>query len=134
MRIIKTTNISCTNIVYHDHHLVKNDRIVALENAHLHHNNILKLCFPHLNLNWKLIYPLPWILNDNTSLRAFWYKVLNNVLYLNHKLFQFKVCTTSLCLYFNQHNETVQHYNIFSALSTKYFIIDRNQTLFCKLY
>ena len=51
MRIIKTTNISCTNIVYHDHHLVKNDRIVTLENEHLHHNNILKLCFPHLNLN-----------------------------------------------------------------------------------
>ena len=31
------------------------------------------------------------------------------MLYLNHKLFQFKVSTTSLCSYFNKHDETVQH-------------------------
>ena len=30
-RIIKTTNGSCTNIVYLSHHLFKNNRIVALE-------------------------------------------------------------------------------------------------------
>ena len=29
------------------------------------------------------------------------------MLYLNHKLFQFKVSTTSLCSYCNQHDETV---------------------------
>ena len=33
-RIIKTTNDSCTNIVYLSHHLVKNNRIVALEKLH----------------------------------------------------------------------------------------------------
>ena len=32
--IIKTTNCSCTNIVYFFHHLVKNSRIVALEKLH----------------------------------------------------------------------------------------------------
>ena len=31
------------------------------------------------------------------------------MLYLNHKLFQFKVSTTSLCSYCNKHDETVQH-------------------------
>ena len=66
-RIIKTTNDSCTNIVYHDHHLVKKtkkNRIVAVEKLHLkeiysliisqnistptsqQYFNILKLCFP----------------------------------------------------------------------------------------
>ena len=68
-----------------------------------------KILFPHLNLDWKLIYLLPRILTKNTSLRAFQYKVLNNVLYLNHKLFQFKVSTTSLCSYCNKHDETIQH-------------------------
>ena len=58
--IIKTTNDSCTNIVYLDHHLVKNNRRVTLEKSHskeiysliisqnmspLHYNNILKLSF-----------------------------------------------------------------------------------------
>ena len=74
-----------------------------------------KTLFPHLNLDWKLIYLLPRILTKNTSLRAFQYKILNNVLYLNHKLFQFKDSTTSLCLYCNKHDETAQH--LFSTCS-----------------
>ena len=68
-----------------------------------------KTLFPHLNLDWKLIYLLPRILTKNTSLRAFQYNVLSNVLYLNHKLFQIRASTNSLCLYCNQHDETVQH-------------------------
>ena len=51
-----------------------------------------KTFFLHLNLDWELIlipYLLPGILTKNTSLRTFQYKVLNNVLYLNFKLFQF---------------------------------------------
>ena len=68
-----------------------------------------KTLFPHLNLDWKLIYLLPQILTKKTSLRTFQYKVLNNVLYFKLRLFQFKVSTTFLCSYFNQHDETVQH-------------------------
>ena len=33
-RIVKTTNDSCTNIVYPDHRFVKCNRIVALEKLH----------------------------------------------------------------------------------------------------
>ena len=66
--------------------------------------------FPRLNRYWKLIYLLPRILAENTSLRAFQYKVLNNVLYLNHKIFQFRVITNFLCSHCNQHDETVQHF------------------------
>ena len=65
--------------------------------------------FPHLNLDWKLVYLLPRILTKNTSLGAFHYKVLNNVLYFNNKLLQFKVSTNSFCWYCNQHDESVQH-------------------------
>ena len=68
-----------------------------------------KTLFLHLNLDWKLIHLLPRILTKNTSLRSFQYKVLNNVLYLNHKHFQFKVSTTSLYFYCDQHDETVRH-------------------------
>ena len=117
-RIIKTTNGSCTNFVYLSHHLVKNNRRVALEKLHSKEiyslvisqnmstpssQQYFKTSFPHLNLDWKLIYNLPRIL------RCLQYKVLNNVLYLNHKLFQFMVSATSLCLYCNQYDETVQH-------------------------
>ena len=69
-RIIKTTNDSCTNIIYLSHHLVKNNRIVALEKLHSKKiyslivsqdmstpisQQYFKTLFPHLNLEWKLI-------------------------------------------------------------------------------
>ena len=74
-------------------HSVKNNRIAALEKLHskkiysliisqnistLISQQYLKTLFPHMNLDWKLIYLLPS--NMNTSLRTFQYKVLNNVL------------------------------------------------------
>ena len=144
-RIIKTTNDFCTNIIYLSQDLVKNNRIVALENLHSKEiysliisqnmstptsQQYLKTLFPHLNLYQKLIYCLPQILTKNTFLRTFQYKVLSNVLYLNLKLFQLKVSTTCLCSYCNQHDETVQHlfrnFNKFISLWTEiklYFAI-----------
>ena len=110
--IIKTTNDSSTTIVYLGNHLTKNGRIIALEkllSKEFYSLIILQnmstptsqqyfnILFPLLNFDWKLIYLLPQILTKNTSLRAFQCKVLNNVLYLNHKLFQFRVSTNSLC-------------------------------------
>ena len=56
-----------------------------------------KTLLHHLSLDLKLNYIPPRILIKNTSLQAFWYKVLSSVLYLNHKLFQFNLGTTSLC-------------------------------------
>ena len=42
-KIILTTNDSCNNVVYLDHHLVKNNRIVALEKK-----NFTRKKFTHL--------------------------------------------------------------------------------------
>ena len=91
-----------------------------------------KTLFPHLHFDWELIYLIPRILTENPSLRAFQYNVMNNVLHLNHKHFQFKVSTNSLCSYCNKHDQTVQH--LFSTLQRSCFIMDKNQILFCKRY
>ena len=89
-RIIKTTNGSCTNIVYLSHYLVKNNRIVAFEKLHSKEISSLIISqnmstptsqqyfntlFHHLNLDWKLSYLLPRILTKDISLRAFRYRV-----------------------------------------------------------
>ena len=47
-------------------------------------------------------------------------KILSNVLYLNLKLFQLKVSTASVCLYCNQHDETVTS---FQQVQKSYFFI-----------
>ena len=60
-------------------------------------------------LDWKYIYVLPRIVTSDPYTRYFQYKVLNNVLYLNEKLFLFGISETSKCSFCNQNNETIEH-------------------------
>ena len=45
----------------------------------------------------------------DTNLRIFQYKILNNVLYLNEKLFRFKKISCPLCSFCQSENETPIH-------------------------
>ena len=131
-RIIKTTNDLSTTTVYFDHHLVKNNRIIALEKLPWKeiHSLIIsqnmstptsqqhfKTLFPHLNLDWKIIYLLSQILIKNTSLRAFQYKVLNDVFWIMS--FSSLGLARLLCVYIEI--SMMKLYNIFSALANKLF-------------
>ena len=60
-------------------------------------------------LDWKYVYILPRITMPDRCTRYFHYKVLNNVLYLNEKLFSFGVSGTSQCSFYNQNDETIEH-------------------------
>ena len=44
-----------------------------------------------------------------TSLRSFQYKILNNILYLNEKLFKFKIVDSPLCSLCETESESVLH-------------------------
>ena len=43
------------------------------------------------NVDWKKIYMLPRLTTIESSLRSFQYKILNNVLFLNERLYKFNV-------------------------------------------
>ena len=45
----------------------------------------------------------------DTNLRIFQYKILNNVLYLNEKLFKFKIVSSLLCSFRNSEDDTLIH-------------------------
>ena len=45
----------------------------------------------------------------DTNLPIFQYKILNNVLYLNEKLFRFKKISSPLCSFYQSENETPIH-------------------------
>ena len=51
----------------------------------------------------------PCIVSSNTYVRCFQYKVLNNVLFLNKKLFLFKKLNSPLCSFCKEEDETVFH-------------------------
>ena len=60
-------------------------------------------------LDWKQIYLLSRLVNLDSYSRSFQYKILNNVLYLNKKLFKFRKSTSPLCPFCKLSDETVLH-------------------------
>ena len=60
--------------------------------------------FPNKEIEWKCIYVV-WLLRRvtiDTNLLIFRYKILNNVLNLNEKLFKFKIVSSTLCYFLIQ--------------------------------
>ena len=60
----------------------------------------------------------------DTNLLIFQYKILNNVLYLNAKLFRFKILSSSSCSFCNSENETAIHL---------FYIYNQTKSLWSKL-
>ena len=52
---------------------------------------------------------LPRQATIESSLRSFQYKILNNILYLNEKLFKFKTVDSPLCSLCKTENESTLH-------------------------
>ena len=52
---------------------------------------------------------LPRQVTIESSLRSFQYKILNNILYLNEKLFKFKIADSPLCSLCKTENESMLH-------------------------
>ena len=65
--------------------------------------------FDDYGLNWKLIYRIPRTATLEIKIRIFQYKLLNNVLCLNKKLFQFGIISQSKCSFCELYDETPQH-------------------------
>ena len=65
--------------------------------------------FPNIKLDWTNIYILPRITTLNTYLGSFQYKILNNILFLDKKLFVFQKKSTPLCSFCNKEKETPLH-------------------------
>ena len=61
------------------------------------------------SFDWKHIYLLPRLVTLDSYSGSFQYKILNNILYLNKKLFTFRKSTSPLCPFCKLSDETVLH-------------------------
>ena len=61
------------------------------------------------DFDWKKIYVIPCIVTIDTKQRAFQYKILNNILYLNKMLFLFGITKNSMCSFCKTQEETIMH-------------------------
>ena len=111
-KCIKQTSENTSLLVVKDHHLLRGWRSIVLEK--LSYKELYSLLisaiehpptsqkyfdnlFPNIELPWKEIYLTARKATANSYLRCFNYKMINNVLYLNKKLFQFGKTQSPLC-------------------------------------
>ena len=103
-KTIVKQNCSSANLLLLNHHLIKKNNLISLDKLHSRKlYNVLVYTSPHKptsqvyfenifreqELNWKEIHILPRKVSLDCNVRSLQYKVLNNVLYLNKKLFIF---------------------------------------------
>ena len=92
--------------------------------------------FTDLSLDWKEIYMIPRIVSSNTYMSCFQYKVLNNTLFLNKKLFLFKKSNSPLYSFCDEEDETVFLFFIFFCPNVRnlwnqldfYLVEDKNSS------
>ena len=123
-RNIIKNNCSSTNLLLLNHHLVKKNNLISLDKLHCQElYNILVYISPHKptsqiyfenlfrdpDLNWKEIYLVPRKVSLDCYTRSFQYKLLNNVLYLNKKVFIFGKSSSPLCSFCKNVDETILH-------------------------
>ena len=69
----------------------------------------IELKYPDLSLEWKDIYSLPFTVAHDTKTREFQYKLLNNIVFTNDKLFRFKMIDSPLCAFCQTEVESPEH-------------------------
>ena len=121
-KTIKNNRIS-ENLLFLNHHLKKCNILLSLEKLNSNDLYLIRVtrdfCKPtsqiyfekHFNcvFDLKYMYILPRIVTSDLYTCYFQYKVLDNVLHLNEKLFSFGISETSQCSFCNQNKETIEH-------------------------
>ena len=70
----------------------------------------MKAVLQESNIEWSLVYTLPKKVTTDTSTRIFQYKILNNILYLNNRLYKMTIAECPLCSLCGNDTETILYF------------------------
>ena len=116
--IIKETHESTTNLIIHDHHVIKGSRILTLDKLSSTEiyailiskvqNKLFRFYFENLfnDNDWVTMFMLPCLATCNSYMRSFQYKLLNKILFLNKKLHIYGIKSSPICSFCNLCDET----------------------------
>ena len=76
--------------------------------------------FPELQVSWKEVYSLPFVVTIENKIRQFQYKILNNIVFTNAKLFRLKIIDFPLSVFCKGEVESLEHLLFFCEV-TKMF-------------
>ena len=118
---LKHSDTYSQNLILLVHHLVKSNSLFNIEkfelrdlyciiNSSRNNKPMLQIYFEKkFDSDLRVIYALPRKITTNTYLRSFQYKILDNTLYMNEKLFVFGLSAASSCSFCNFFVENITH-------------------------
>ena len=71
--------------------------------------------------NWCEIYQIPYVATLDTKVRAFQYKVLNQILYTRNILYKINKSETDKCMYCNTETETMEYLLFYCCYSRTFW-------------
>ena len=77
----------------------------------------------------KLAFALPHKVAYEPYLKAFWYKILNSILYINKKLFKIGYSERDKCTFCDNESETLDHLFFHCTISNTFWINLKNTFL-----
>ena len=104
--VLKGTRILFTNkLSSKEIYSILNSNIVNKPTSNIYFEKL----FENTTLDWSKIYLLPCLATIDTTLYSFQYKILNNVLFLNEKLYNFGITNNAFCSFCKAFAETPIH-------------------------
>ena len=65
--------------------------------------------YSETSINWEKVYSLAFRTTLDSKLREFQYKILNNIVFTNDKLFRFGLSQSPNCTFCNEEPESIEH-------------------------
>jgi hypothetical protein len=78
--------------------------------------------FRNENIDWPSVYSRIYENTIDTNLRAFQYKIVNNCLFLNQKLYNFKLVDSPKCSFCFEENETMSHFFVDCDITRMFYV------------
>jgi len=78
------------------------------------------------DIEWEAVYSKIYSSTLDVKLRAFQYKLVNNCLYLNEKLYLFKKTETPKCSFCLDHDESITHFFVECTKTKKFYLECQN--------
>ena len=89
--------------------------------------------FPDVQFDWNEIYSLSLKVSLETKIKEFQYKVLNNIVFTNEKLFKIKMIDSLQCTFCKNEIEALEHLFYSCEITRSFWVALRSWLMECNI-
>ena len=81
----------------------------------------LSMKYPEIDINWEKAYSLPFQVTPESKVREFQYKIANDIVFTNEKLFRFGLTQSPNCAFCQEEPESIEHLLFLCKVSSDFW-------------